>query len=599
MVDRIQRAFSHPRSVVITILASMVLGGVSLGSGLAADDHIHQLIVSGSREVRGVSEDRVDLFRFATPETTPTLMNDGLFPWWANPEVNFSFWRPLTSWLHLVDHIALGDAPVLMHAHTMLWHLLLLVGLWQLYRALITPRWVAVLALFVYALDDARGGPLTWIANRHAVIGTALSVWSLWAFHRARTEAMTAPQRFATDTASWVLFALGLFASQGTVSVCGYLFAHALFLQRDAWTRRLTRLVPYALAVFAWGITSRSLGYGVHGSGVYVDPLGEPLRFVGALLERAPVLWLGQLAAPWSEVWNVLPLYAPWLMPIVMVSALVVIGVWTFVLVPVWRRDASARVFAVGAVLATIPAAAAFPADRLLTWIGIGASALIAQFLADAWSTTATSTPSLRSFTIRAVAFSAVALHLVLAPLLLPGRAVGARSTRNSLDLADNSISQSADVRDKTVVVINPPSDAHLGYLPYRRAVDHVPRPARIRWLATGVSEVTIERIDDRTLRVEQAGGFLQAMSERLLRAPSDPMAVGQRVTLDDFEVEILRVTADGRPLTVLVHFGRPLEDPRYQWLMWKDAGLVPFPIPPIGGRVVVPPFDPLRVAFG
>jgi len=598
MVDRIQRAFSHPRSAVITILAAMVLGGVSLGSGLAADDHIHQLIVSGSHAVKGVSEDRVDLFRFATPETTPTLMNDGLFPWWANPEVNFSFWRPLTSWLHLVDHVALKDAPVLMHAHTMLWHLIGLIGLWLLYRSLLTPRWVAVLALFVYALDDARGGPMTWIANRHAVIGTALSVWSLWAFHRARTEAMTPARQLATDTASCVLFVLGLLASQGTVSMAGYFFAHALFLQHDNWPRRLTRLAPYALAVLAWGFTSRALGYGVHGSGVYVDPLGEPLRFVGVLLERAPVLWLGQLAAPWSEVWNVLPLYAPWLMPVVMVSALVVIAVWIFVLAPVWRRDASTRVFAVGAALATIPATAAFPADRLLTWVGIGASALIAQFLADAWSTT-TPTRSLRSLTTRAVAFSAVALHLVLAPLLLPGRAVGARSTRNSLDLADNSISQSADIQDKTVVVINPPSDAHLGYLPYRRAVDQVPRPACIRWLATGVSEVTLERIDDRTLRVEQAGGFLQAMSERLLRAPGDPMVVGQRVTLDDFEVEIVRVTKDGRPLTVLVHFGHPLEDPRYQWLMWKDAGLVPFPIPPIGGRVVVPPFDPVRVAFG
>ena len=105
------------------------------------------------------------------------------------------------------------------------------------------------------------------------------------------------------------------------------------------------------------------------------------------------------------------------------------------------------------------------------------------------------------------VALSVVVLHVVLAPLLLPGRAIGARSTRRSLALADDSVPATPDVVDKTVILINPPSDAHAGYLSFRRAADGVPRPRTLRWLATGITEVTLVREDANTLRVDTDAG--------------------------------------------------------------------------------------------
>ena len=601
MYARIQRAFSHPNAVRFTFVAALLLGGVSITSGLAADDHIHQLIVSGSHEIRGIASDRLDMFRFATPATTPLLMTDGVFPWWADPNVNFGFWRPLTSLLHYVDHVLWNDSAVLMHVHTMLWYAIGLIGLWWLYRAMITEHWVAALALFIYALDDARGGPLTWIANRHAVIGTTLSIWSLWAYHRARV-AITherSESQLPTDLLAWGLFVLALLASQGSASTCGYLFAHACFLERDSWRRRAMRLVPYGLAVIAWGMISRALGYGVHGSDVYFDPIAQPLLYARALLERGPILWLGQLAAPWSEIWNLLPLFAPWMMPVLFSAALLLIAAWAHVLAPLWRTNPTTRFFVVGAVLSTLPAAAAFPADRLLTWVAIGASAFTAQFLGRFVDGRRSTPPATRSLIASLIALSVVVFHLALAPLLLPGRAIGTASTRRSLDLADNSVPQTPDISDKTVVIVNPPSDAYVGYIPFRRAADHVPRPACIRWLATGLTDVTVERVDARTLRVHQNGGYLQAMSEQLLRSPRTPFTLGQRIELKDFSVEVTKLMPDGRPLEVLVRFGHPLEDRRYLWLMWKDKGYVPFRLPTLGERVTVPRFDPMKVAFG
>jgi hypothetical protein len=192
-----------------------------------------------------------------------------------------------------------------------------------------------------------------------------------------------------------------------------------------------------------------------------------------------------------------------------------------------------------------------------------------------------------------------VVLHLVLAPLLLPGRAVGTLSTRRSLDLADHSVPATPDVVEKTVVLVNPPSDAHAGYIAFRRAADGVPRPACIRWLATGLTDVTLERLDAHTLRVRQQGGFQQAQSEQLLRSPRHPLRVGERVELRGFSVEITEQMPDGRPLEVRVRFEQPLEDPRYLWLVWEGRGFVPFSLPKPGERLVLPRFDPFDVALG
>jgi hypothetical protein len=595
MYARVQAAFSHPKATWLTVLLSLVLGGVSVVSGLAADDHVHQLVVSGSHALRGVAADRLDVFRFATPETTPILMNDGVFPWWADPQLNFGFWRPLSSLSHLVDHLLWPSSPGWMHVHTLFWHALGLWGLWALYRRLLGPSWVAVLALFLYGLDDARGGPLTWVANRHAVLGATLSIATLLCHHRAR-EASARRVALSFDGLALALFGLALLASQGSVSACGYLFAHACFLERDALPRRFARLLPYALAVVVWAVVSRSLGYGIHGSDVYADPLGDPLWFARLFLERGPILWLAQLAAPWSEVWNLLPLFAPWLMPLLFALALAVLAAWGKVLAPLWRTDPTTRFFVVGAALSTLPAAAAWPADRLLGWVAIGASGFVAQFFGRFVEVRRqTTTSRLESL----LALSVLVLHLGLGPLLLPGRAVGTLSTRRTLDLADHSVPATADVVDKTVVLVNPPSDAHAGYIAFRRAADRVPRPARIRWLATSLTEVSVERLDARTLRVTQAGGFQQAQSEQLLRSPRHPLRVGELVELDGFSVEITATTPDGRPLEVKVRFAEPLESPRYLWLMWQGRGFVPFRVPQPGERVVLPAFDPIQVALG
>jgi hypothetical protein len=196
-------------------------------------------------------------------------------------------------------------------------------------------------------------------------------------------------------------------------------------------------------------------------------------------------------------------------------------------------------------------------------------------------------------------AWTIVALHLVAGPILLPLRARGIEQVAATLGRAFDTVPSDASIRDKTAIYVNPPADPFASFLPITRAALGIPRPLRQRWLTTGVTAATFERLDARTLRVEPEGGFLVTPSERLLTGAGRPLGVGARVDLGDFSVEVTRVTEDGRPAEVKARFARDLEDPSYVWLVWRNDGYEAFAPPAIGESAVVPAVDLLRVSFG
>ena len=132
--------------------------------------------------------------------------------------------------------------------------------------------------------------------------------------------------------------------------------------------------------VVIWRIVYRAYGFSVNGTGLYVDPLTEPARFMSAVLERLPVILNAQLASPPADFWLVLTrdgqvLMSLWAIDDSLPSLLIL---W-----PMLKASAASRFFALGAALAAIPICATYPFDRLLAFVGIGGMGLVAQFLSS------------------------------------------------------------------------------------------------------------------------------------------------------------------------------------------------------------------------
>jgi hypothetical protein len=593
MLSALKKQLSSCRAGVFAVVSGLLLASTSLDTGLAADDYFHKLVLTGTGAIPGIPSDPLDMFVWASGdrEQARAYMDVGMTGWWTDPDYAIAFWRPVTVFTHWLDYQLWPGSPWLMHLHSLLWFGLALLALSRLYRRLLpleNAPWIAALALLMFAWDDAHGLTIAWIANRNALVALFFALLVLLLHDRARRDG---------DRASaWlgpVLLAVALQAGESALGICAYLFSYALFVDPAGRRRGLLRIAPHALVAVVWAGLYYAAGYGARGSGLVTDPIRDPLTYLGQVFERLPVLLVAQVAFPPADLWEGYPVLGRLVPLLVLGWALLVLVCIGSLLRPLLARQRTARFWLCSTLLCGLPACAQFPHDRLLMFIGVGATALLAQFLGafvegGEW---------LRAgpFARRALpvfAYPLLVLHLVIAPLWLPLRARGPADVTRVLERADATIESDATVRDKSVILLNPPADAFAGYIPTMRAATGRNRPAHLRWLATGASEVKVERVDRNSLRVTPAVGFLSLASEHMQRSPRKRMAVGQVIRLTDLRITVTRVTPDGRPAEILARFSRPLEYKRFVFLQWSGHGFRPFPLPPVGSAVTLPPAD-------
>ncbi|HEY7956451.1 MAG TPA: hypothetical protein VII38_14205 [Polyangia bacterium] len=584
MRARLERIFGSRFAIPALIAIALALAATSLDTGHVADDWVHQLLVSG-HPLAGMTTRPLDLFTFATgdPQKTHALIDQGVFPWWADPTVKLSFFRPISSLTHAVDHALWPGSAALEHAHNLLWFGLALLVVAAVYRRFLQPSWLVGLAVALYALDAAHGPAVGWIANRNAMVALALSLPALALHDRYRRDGW----RPGAWLAPSVLF-IGLLAGESALATCAYLAAHALCLDRGPLARRLARLWPYALVVVLWRIIYHALGYGAAASGVYLDPLAQPAAFLALLPRRLSALLAAQFALPWSDFTALYSFFSSRLAREMELVTFLVVAAVAWALWPLLRRDRVARFFAVGLLLSALPICATFPADRLLWFVGVGAMGLLAQRIAM---------PAEGPLLKLAIALF-VLLHLVLAPPLLALRSRSMLTVEAPLARAERSLPRGPDLAKKTVVIVRAPADLFAGYLQLTRAARGEPRPAHLRWLTSTPSSVELTRLDARTLELRPDGGFLPHASEQMLRGPEHPLTVGTRIALTGLEIEITSALPDGRPAAARFHFSVPLEDPSLVWLTWQGTAYHAFQPPPVGARVTLPALDFAKALF-
>ncbi len=563
----------RPRSGAVVIALAMLLASPAAFSPLVLDDQFFQIKMDPELDLPGVDPDE-GLFVFCSgdPGQRTALMEEGLFPWWTADGHVSAFWRPLSAATHHLDqHLWPGDA-LLIHVHSLLWFLLLLVLLHHLYRRF-HPTGVAALALALYAFDDSRGWVLHFAANRNALIAAVFGVLVLIAHDRWRRDGWR--------PGAWLgplLLGAGLLSAELAITTTGFLFAYAITMDEGRVRDRLGRLIPYALVVALWQTLYRSLGHGLVGSGTYIHPLTDPLQFASQLMERAPRLALAQLTGPPAE-WSSFKgahlagelTYLAWM---------VIVGFGVLIW-PLLKRRPVTLFWVVGATLALIPVAAPPPMDRLLVFVGIGAAGALASLFADA-----AQRPS--SIFRRGAVVLLALIHLVAAPLLLPLGGQGVQALDRLSVAVDESVPSDPSVRDRSLVVFQSPTPTFLvSSLAVRRTVNGVPRPRNI-WVLTTMGEIRVTRVDAHTLHVSPAQGFYAHIQDQSTRAISLPFSVGDKVALSTMTVTITEVTQAGRAAEADFRFSSPLEDPRWLWMRWSNWGLVPWTPPPVGVEMVL-----------
>jgi hypothetical protein len=581
MKPAVRALLCHPALPYGLALLAVALALPALWAGVQFDDYFHrELLLGAESPVAGMQ----DLFAFLDGDAARARqwMDSGVFPWWTLLQAREAFWRPLTALTHWLDYRLWPNAPAAMHAHSLLWFGALVAAAAALYRRLAPGAAVAGLAALLYAVDDGHGFAAGWLANRNGLLAALFGVLCVHAYARWRGQgwrpgALLAPL--------WL--ALGLLSAEAALGALAYVAAYTLWLDRAPVRARLASLLPLGVVVVVWAAIYRALGYGAWGT-AYMDPLREPLHFARAVIERAPVLLLGQWAGPPAELY---PFLGPAARTVLWLAAGLGLAGLGWIFRPLLHRSASARFWATGLLLSLLPICAALPANRLLFFAGLGAMGLLAEWVLGLGPGQSVAPRSGRRPRVSAgLAYALLAVHLVFAPLLLPLTAYSP-ALLGTLEPASLRLPAGAGLAAQTAVLVHAPSFYSASVLGAVRAAHGLPAPARVRYLGAGPAALEISRPDARTLIVTPAGGYLTGF-DPVFRGAHHPLAVGESIALEGLSVEVLALTPDRRPAVVAFNFAVPLEDASLRWLAWRGGALVPFAVPALGQTLRLPALD-------
>lgn len=579
--NRITRLLAWRGFPFLVIALALVALCQVLTLDTAADDWLHQLYGAPTAQLEGLSPRPWNIFVFADgdPASNHAMIDAGVFPWWTDPQAKLAFFRPLAVFFARLDSWLWADHPIMMHIHSLLWFAFAIYALGQCYRRWIgdsIPQWgpaIAGLALWIFALDDARGPTVGWIANRNALIALALGASTLWIHARSlQSDAQPGDKGVALG-----LWGLALLAGESALGYLGYLIGHAIWLQKGSKISRLLTVSPYLALALAYVALRHTLGYGSFSSDFYLSPLTNPWGYLEQSWIRIPTLLASSLAGIWSDIpaglGTAYPSSLVYLIPACLFAAgLVIYFAW-----PYWRDEPVAKAFGLGVLGAIFLCAATFPADRILAPVSLGVSAMLAIAI---WRGCALAQGL---WSRRGAAWALVLIHVVLAPAFLPARSLSMNYATRPITRVHQSLPSDDALEDHTLVLLNPPSDPQASYFMIYRVAKGLARPKRFRWLSAGSTPLSVTRLDAQTLRLVQGDGFLPGMSERMLRSQDRPFSVGDEVDLQGLRVTVEALTPDGRPAQVRYHFDRPLEDPHFLWARWEGDKFVPYQPPRVG----------------
>lgn len=590
-------------TVLAIVVGSIALRAPALHANLYADDWDHYAIETNLYPVKLPIW---DMFNWVgrTDAERGALLDAGRLPWWSSPNLQLSVFRPLASLLVHFDYSMLDGAhhPARLHVHTVFWWCVLLFGVAALMAAVL-PLPIAALSTLLYAVDDGFIVPFAWVANRSQIIALAFVVWAM-CFHVRAQHSGSWRDRGATA----ILIALGLCAGEHALAPLAYVVAATAYAP-GSFGARVRRLLPLLVLVAVYVLARAAMGYGIAGSGFYIDPVAEPVRYLLAFRVRVAVL-LADLVFSIPSEWSQgapLPGYLQRALsltafaqqsqlnaaPVGVVAAILTCGLL------LWLRTSRAgegrraiEWLVVGAFISLLPVGGVIAAGRMTPAPAIGFDALMAYLL---WRSISIAVRASKRWA--RVAAAVVAIVVSTLALVVPARrSHDGAHYMNGLTNAERRWVEEADFGVKSlmgrhVLIVSALDLASQLALPYILHAAGRAMPATARLLSPrGDEPQVLTRVGPRSFELAFAQhSSLPQFVGSVYRSDADSMHPGDRFIGTHFEVSVLE-TRLGQPTRVRFDFSTSLDNESLVFMVAGEKRLSRLKMPGIWEHVVIAP---------
>ena len=561
------------RTIAIAAAVAAVLCLPALWVGFFADDWAHLMAMEGLSV--GGSEP-YDLYRFTHPEQGAAAIRNGPWPWWTVPTLNAAFWRPIPSALFALDHALFGLEPLGYHAHSILWYLVLVATVGAFYRRVFVHP-AAKLALFMFAVDEAHAFATGWIASRYANVTAVFAVVAVLAYWRYRRHRWRPGLPVAL-----VALGIALACGESALAAFGYFVGYELVVSKDAIRRRVASIAPLFLLAFVYLGFHRALGYGVTDSGLYFNPVTDPIGYAAVVPARLPALLGSLVSSTPIDAWMLVPETH---VPLIVVGVIVTVVFGVLLRSKLRAADETERVtlswLTVGALLGAFVGLGAGLGTRLLIVSSVGAFPVIAAVVLHTRQRWRQARGRAR-VPLAVATVWLVAVHLLVAAPLFSLNFVLMRMPASRSDRVMAALE--LDDPDGKIAIVRT-SDVFSGLygsgpLKTRRGFDLeafnlltlTTHPMAIVGTANGFEVQLLE------------WALLESEFERVFRSKEQALVASDVVETSCFSVRVLEVE-HGKPTRLEVFD----IDGQAQWLLDTGNGFEKFVIPRAGERVVLP----------
>ncbi|MBN8228161.1 hypothetical protein JYK02_11640 [Corallococcus macrosporus] len=562
-------------------MLALVLGLLALRAGFMPDDYIWLGVWDHVPPPAPLGNTPLDVYRTATgiPEHTLRLAEVGVFPWWVEPSVRVSFFRPLGSLLYGLDHLLYNRAATGYLIHSVLWYVGLVVLAGVLLKRVL-PTALAGVSMFLFAIWGSHSAVLGWLSYRSVVMSLLFGILGLYFHVKWREEKRT---NFLVG--ALVSFALALLCGETMVILSPYVLAYEAFSGPGQAKDKLKGLIPFAVLMACYFVAYRAMGYGAGASDMYLDAVGTPVDWFKAMLTRVPAAIAGlTLNAPPDFIFDqsLVPLFGILGAVGLALFALLVWGVWPQ-LAAAERRTVGWML--TGAFVSTWLSNSAFAGSRTLIVPSLGMAVGMAVVLRQAWRGRAR---TLRAGAVLAGAAVMALLHVVAAPYIW-WQTMEAYSQTDALMARVQARYEEAfdesKLPEQRVVVVNAPNGIIGIYGSVRWWSTGMPLPKAWWVLSYSLNEQKVTRTGPNSLELSlpKGGHFLDSIEERIHRAARHPVTLGQEFDMKGMKVRIEEM--DGNfPTRISYTFDVPLEDPSLKLVQWQNKKVIPFVPPSVGG---------------